>query len=362
MRSSEFHGSRSKFKGTYHRYISKKVVFIIVVAILSVLSIGLELGSGSYGISFTKSLGIIWDHLTGNIPTDTWALMEHNIVWENRLPRALAAMAAGITLGVCGAAMQSSLKNPLADPYTTGISSGASLGATIAIILGWSIIPGFGSGALIINAFIFALIPAGVIILISFLKKEVSPSTMILIGIAVMYLFTAITTFLKLTASEEELASIYMWNVGSLGSASWDNIGYMIGAAVVSMVLLMLMARKLNILSINERCAQSLGEDPKRTRLIVLVIVSMVTATIVSFTGTIGFVGLVSPHIARIFLGSDNRYLIPASAAAGALLLMASDFIGKSIGTGLPAGAITAVIGGPLLIYLLVKQQKSDWS
>ena len=352
----------ASFKEMYRRYILKKIAFVVVCVAASVACAGFELAAGSYGIGFKEALSIISDHLSGNLPTDTWELVKHNIVWEDRLPRTIAAFAVGITLGVCGAAMQSSMRNPLADPYTTGISSGASLGATVSIILGWSVLPGlFGNSALVINAFVFSLIPATIIIVISMFKRNVSPTTMILIGIAVMYLFTAVTTFLKLTASEEELARIYMWNVGSIGSASWGNVGLMCLAAAIGLVSIQCMSRKLNLLAMSDPCAVSLGMDPKRVRLAGLVIVSFVTAVIVSFTGTIGFVGLVAPHVARMFLGSDNRYLVPASAAFGAVLMLVSDVVAKNIGTGLPVGAITAVIGGPLFILLLMKQQRSAW-
>ncbi|WP_400240316.1 FecCD family ABC transporter permease [Methanomethylophilus alvi] len=352
-------GSLTHFKNTYYRYLSKKVTFVIVCIVVSLIAIGLELSMGAYEIGFIDSYKALIDHILGNVPPEELGKGTDQIVWDIRFPRAIAGFAVGAGLGVCGAAMQSSMKNPLADPYTTGISAGASFGAALAIILGFSFLPGaFGDTAIVINAFVFSLIPAAMIVIISTFKKDVSPATMILIGIAVMYFFTAATTFMKLTASEESLSEIYVWNIGTLGKSTWDNIWFQVSAAIVGVVAIMLLSKKLNILAMCDKDAVSLGVNAKRIRLLSLIVVSLVTATLVSFTGTIGFIGLVAPHVARIFLGSDNKYLIPASAAFGAMLLLCSDCAAKCIGTGLPVGVITAVIGGPLFLYMLIKQAK----
>lgn len=327
------------------------------------LAIGLQLSFGKYSIGFLESYGILIDHLKGIVPTEGVERMKHYVVWDLRLPRALAGLAVGAGLGMCGAVMQSSLKNPLADPYTTGIASGASLGASVAIILGLCIIPGiYGEGAIVVNAFAFALVPVILIISLSRFKKNITPAGMILIGIAVMYVFSATTTLLKITASEESLAEVYIWSVGTLGKAGWDNVWYMIAAAVAGIVVFQSLARRLNVLVMCDSGAVALGVDPKRVRLASLGVVSLVTAVLVSFTGTIGFVGLVAPHMVRMFIGSDNRYLIPASAAFGALMLLASDCVARNIAAvELPVGTITALIGGPLFLYLIIRQTRSAW-
>lgn len=327
------------------------------------LAIGLQLSFGKYSIGFLESYGILIDHLKGIVPTEGVERMKHYVVWDLRLPRALAGLAVGAGLGMCGAVMQSSLKNPLADPYTTGIASGASLGASVAIILGLCIIPGiYGESAVVVNAFAFALVPVLLIISMSRFKKNITPAGMILIGIAVMYIFSATTTLLKITASEESLAEVYIWSVGTLGKAGWGNVWYMIAAAVAGIVVFQSLARRLNVLVMCDSGAVALGVDPKRVRLASLGVVSLVTAVLVSFTGTIGFVGLVAPHMVRMFIGSDNRYLIPASAAFGALMLLASDCVARNIAAvELPVGTITALIGGPLFLYLIIRQTKSAW-
>ncbi|MDR1690546.1 MAG: iron ABC transporter permease, partial [Candidatus Methanoplasma sp.] len=290
--------------------------------------------------------------------------MNDYVVWEKSTPRAIAAVAAGAGLGVCGAAMQSALKNPLADPYMTGIASGADFGVSLAVIAGIVFIPFLpGTLGMISNAFVLSLIPAMVIIGISSLKKRAGPTMMILIGIAVMYVFSAFTTMLKLAASDEAYAEVFTWSLGTLGSSTWNTVPFLIFAAVVGITVLYMMHAKLNLLSTDDGMALSSGIDPKRVRLIAIVVVSLVTATLVCFTGTIGFVGLVAPHIMRIFIGSDNRFLIPASAACGAFVLACSDCIAiEVISTGLPVGVITSLIGGPLFIYILINQHKKVWN
>jgi len=284
------------------------------------------------------------------------------VVFDIRLPRIMAGLIAGMSLGVAGAAMQSMMKNPLADPYTTGISSGASFGATLALGLGLTIAGIGGSLGLILFAFIFSLIPAAVIILVSSLRST-SAANMILAGIAVMYLFNACTTMIKLGLSDASLSAVFQWSVGDLSTVTWTGCGVMAVFTVVGTTILMLMAKKLNILITGDKNAKALGLDAHKLRIILLVLISLMAASVVCFTGIIGFIGLVSPHIVRMFLGSDNRYLIPASAVFGAVLLMVSDLISRVIlaPTFLPVGVITAFIGGPIFLYLLIKQRKTVW-
>ncbi|WP_400203452.1 FecCD family ABC transporter permease [Candidatus Methanomassiliicoccus intestinalis] len=352
-------GTLCDLKHEYHRYLFKKLLFILFCLITAIIVMGLAVSFGKYDIGFFESYELIWNHLLGHAPVDE---MKDHVVWDLRLPRALMAVAVGAGLAVCGAAMQSMMRNPLADPYTTGVSSGASLGAALAIILGFCIFPSLsGQAAIVANAFIFSLIPAAIIILISKFRRP-TPTSMILAGIAVMYVFSATTTLLMLIANPEDLAEVYIWNVGTLGKATWDNIPIVLFMSVTGIILLMLVSKKLNVLVAGDKVATSLGVNADVLRLYCLIVISLVTAAIVSFTGTIGFVGLIAPHVVRIFIGSDNRYLLPASASFGAAMLICADCLAKEAGsTGLPVGVITAIIGGPLFILLLIKQRKSAW-
>ncbi|MGN1045074.1 MAG: FecCD family ABC transporter permease [Candidatus Methanomethylophilaceae archaeon] len=361
-RFENMYDNRSEIRA-FNLSISKKVVFVIVCIVLSLVALGLEICLGKADIGFIEAYTIIWDHITGNLPTDPVGIQKDEIVWQLRIPRALGAFFIGITLAVCGAAMQSIMKNPLADPYTTGISSGAGFGAILAISIGFCLVPGVtGYNAIVINAFVFSLIPTAAIVLISKLKNA-NPTTMILAGLGVMYAFSSMTSLLMLVADPQDHKTAYVWNIGTVGAITWDNLIFVIVAAVIAVVFMQYMAKNINILAMSDANANALGVDANRLRIYILIVTAVTVAMAVSFTGSIGFIGLLAPHIVRIFIGSDNRYLIPASAAFGGMLLLYSDCVAKSIGvTGLPVGVITAAIGGPLFLYVLFKHRKKIWS
>ncbi|MCL2296642.1 MAG: iron ABC transporter permease [Methanomassiliicoccaceae archaeon] len=348
--------SFSSVSGQFRKYIWRKYVFIIICLMVSLVVAVYALTIGTYDIGFGECFRILVDHLQGNILDPT----KDVIVWNVRLPRILLGAVVGAGLAVGGATMQSVLKNPLADSYTTGISSGASFGATIAIILGLTVAG--GRGAIVANAFIFSLVPVLLIVVISGLRK-VSPTTMILSGIAIMYVFNAITTVLMLMSDPDDLAAVYSWQVGTLSTATWDSIPISFAVTSAGIIVLALLSNKLNILSAGDESAKSLGVDANKIRIISLLTVSLITASIVSFTGIIGFVGLVSPHVARLFIGSDNKFLIPASATFGVMLVLISDLVGRTIiaPAVLQVGVVTAFLGGPLFLYLLIKQRKEIW-
>ncbi len=334
----------------------RKVVFVVVCLIAVVLVAGLAMTVGSYNIGFWESYEVAWNHIWGNI-TD---VSKDYVVWKVRMPQIVAGIIAGAGLAICGTVMQGTMKNPLADPYTTGISSGAAFGATIAMVLNFSVL---GNGyAIVGNAFIFSLIPMAIIMLISATRRA-SPTMIILSGIAVMYIFNAMTTVLMLMADPDDLADVYSWQVGSLGNSRWENNLIMAVFVIAGLIAMELLSNKINILAAGDDTAKSLGINADHLRLLCLLIVSLTAAAVVSFTGIIGFVGLVCPHICRIFVGSDNRVLIPASAAFGAALMIISDLIGRTIiaPAVLQVGVITAFIGGPMFIYLLMREKKDVW-
>lgn len=351
------------FIRSYRHSLLRNRLFIIVGIIACVIVFGMELGFGTFHIGFFESYNILLDHILGYEQVDPWSIKADNVIWNMRVPRAIGAIAVGAGLGVCGCAMQSSLKNPLADPYTTGISSGASLGASLAIILGLTVVAGgYSDAGLIANAFVFSLIPSAVIILMTAFKKKVSTTAIILIGIAVMYTFSAITTLLKYVATEDSIQDLYYWGLGMMGKIDWDNVGVIVLAALFDIIVFQYMAKSLNILSMTEDNANTLGVDRNKTRTRILIVVSLVTSVMVCFTGTIGFVGLIAPHIARMFIKNNNKYLVPASAVTGALVLICADLISKNLtATGMPIGLITSLIGGPLFLFLLIRQRKSNW-
>ncbi len=345
----------------YHKHIFRKIIFVSVCIILAFVSAGMIITHGDYPLEFAEVYQIIWNHILHGAPTDAIEYLKDHVVWELRLPRVLVAIIAGFGLALAGAVMQSTLKNPMADTYTTGVSSGAAFGATLCIVSGFNFIS--GDFSLLLNAFLFSLAPTALIMVVSRMKGA-SSTTMILSGLAIMYIFSAMTTALQLWAEPDSLAAIYRWQVGSLNNMLWDDVPVMFVVTLIGSVAIMLLSNKINILSSGDESARALGIDASKLRIICLVIVSLIAASIVSFTGTIGFVGLVAPHVARIFIGSDNRYLIPASAVFGALLLLISDYIGRTIiaPSVLEVGVVTAFIGGPMFLYLIIRQRKEAWN
>lgn len=336
----------------------RKVMFVAVFLAASVALMFISLAIGQYRISPIHAYEVFFDCVLGNDVSS----IDRYVIWDLKVPRAIMGVFVGAGLAVAGACMQSILRNPLADPFTTGISSGASFGATVAILYGVCIIPGLSHfSSIIINAFAMSLVPVAVIVLISRFKR-MTPSMAILIGLSIMFIFSSTTSLMKLLADPTDLEEAYIWGVGTLGKATWDNI-WMVGlSTMVPLFVLMALSRRINILSAGDRTSISLGVDPERIRLLVLVIVSVMVAVSVSFTGPIAFVGLIAPHVCRMVLGSDNVYLIPASAVLGSAITLVADCISQSISAVyLPVGSVTALFGGPFFLYLLMRNNGGSW-
>lgn len=299
----------------YKAYKYSKYIFLLGFVVLILCLVVLHLAR-TYKISFTEVYQIIIDRfLNWNLWEETKTISE-SVVWDQRMPRMLTASFVGIGLAVAGTAMQSMMKNPLADPYTTGISSGAAFGATLAITMGISVVSGYYGQ--ILNAFIFAMVPALVILLLSRYRRP-SPAMMILTGISIMYIFNAVQSFMMLQADPNAASAVYKWTVGSIGTSSWSTLPFIVIIVAVGTAAIQLLTKTLNTMNSGDSYAKSLGINVDRVRIVTMVVVSLLAAGIVSFTGIIGFVGLVAPHIARIFVGSDNRILVPASALMGCL-------------------------------------------
>jgi iron complex transport system permease protein len=340
----------------YDTYIWRKWVFMAACIVVMVVTAGLATTIGPMDITFIETYETMWNHITGNITNDAFDYA----ICTLRMPRVVMGVVAGAGLAICGAAMQSTLMNPLADPYTTGVSSGASFGATLAMLAGFSI---FGGRYDVIgNAFVFSLIPTALIVGLARVKKS-SPTTMIMAGIAVMYIFNAFTTVMMLMADPNDLEAVYQWQVGSLAKASWDDIVVSLGITAIGAAIIMFLSKKLNVLSTGDDMANSLGVNAAQLRTIMMVLVALITAGIVSFTGLIGFVGLVAPHVVRLFIGADNRYLVPAAALFGGALLVVSDLVGRVIiqPAVLQVGVITAFLGGPMFLWLLLRKNSNVW-
>ncbi len=308
---------------------------------------------------------VIYNHITGVVPDrkeDYAGWWIDQVITNDNAPRTICGVCVGAVLAISGAVMQSITRNPLTDPYTIGISSAAMFGVTITVVYGICAIPGLaGEEGKIVNAFVFALIPSAAIVFVSSFKK-VSPTMMVLIGIALMYMFSAFTTFIKFNAESEKLQEIYEWSLGTLSKTDWGSVAVISSVFVLILVSMVILANRINVINAGEKESVSFGENPVRIRLVCFVIISLATAASVCYTGTIGFVGLVAPHIARLFVGSNCKILIPASAILGGLMVVGSDCIVRSISVDLPVGVITALMGSPLFIYFLFRQRrKAIW-
>jgi len=284
------------------------------------------------------------------------------IVWTMRLPIALMAIVIGASLGLAGAEMQTILDNPLASPYTLGISAAAGFGAALAIALGVEIMPLAKQFIVPANAFLFSMLCCLLIYFTARIKRA-SSETLVLVGIALLFLFNALLGLIEYVANPEQVKAIVFWLFGSLMKTTWSTLA--VTAAVLLVILPLLLADvwKLTALRLGDEKARSLGIEVERLRLKGFILVSILTATSVSFTGTIGFIGLVSPHIARMLVGEDHRFYIPLSALVGALILSVASILSKIIIPGLifPIGIITSLTGVPFFVWLTMSRKRKYW-
>ena len=346
----------------YNHLTRRKVVFTVSCLLIVIVVTGLSISVGARSIPFFRVYEVILEHLQGvTYPLGTEEWWDDYVVWNVRLPRALIALTAGAGLSVAGATLQSIMKNPLADAYTTGVSSAAVFGVTVAMIMGFTITSNNQYG-LVFNAFVFGLIPAGVMIIVSKMSN-VGPATLILSGVAISYLFGAMSTLIMTTATNQSLAQAYVWQIGSLQDLSWNSLPLMLGVVSFSSVILMLTANKLNIMTLGDSSAKGLGLDPDNYRLICLILTSLMVASIISFTGILGFVGLVVPHIVRMIMGADNKFVLPGSAIFGAAFLLIMDTIAKCISMPdeLPVGIIMSFVGAPIFLIMIIRLKKEVW-
>ena len=342
-------------RSAYRRLARRKALILAALGAALALSLlaDLSIGPGRYG--YTE---IVRALLGQEVP-----LAVRVVVWEIRLPVALMAVAVGAALSVAGAQMQTVLNNPLASPFTLGISAAAGFGAALGFVLGVSLLPAAAAAyAIPGNAFLMAIAAALLIHALS-RRRDVSTETVVLLGIALVFTFNAALAALEFIASEQALAAVVFWTMGSLGRATWPKLGITTAALVLVWPVFVRQAWALTALRLGEGRAESFGVRVARLRLQTILLVSLLAAVSVAFVGTIGFVGLVGPHIARMLLGEDQRFFLPASALAGALMLSAASVLSKSIIPGLilPIGVVTALVGVPFFFSLILSTRSRAW-
>lgn len=344
----------------YTTYIRRKVLFLGFLVLLGFFCFILAISLGSVHVPAWEVLRTL-----AGVSEET---RFKTIVLNIRLPHAIAAFLAGAGLAAAGAAMQSILRNPLGSPFTLGISQAGAFGAALAImLLGAGITQSTQASAInilnpyltTITAFIFCILTSVIIVAISRLRGT-TPEVLVLSGVALGALFNAGTMFLQYFADDVQLAAMVFWTFGDVGRAGWSEIQIMAVVVALASAYFLYNRWNYNAIEAGDETAQGLGVRVERIRLLGMVMASLATATIVSFLGIIGFVGLICPHIVRRVIGDDHRFLMPASILTGGALLLASDLAARLMIAPhvLPVSVLTAFLGAPAFLYLLIKRRR----
>lgn len=323
-------------------------VVLLALAGGLLLALWLSVASGPVHIAWNQTLAIVLHRPDGATPA------QRLIVNRIRLPRALSAVLVGWILAVSGMTMQGLFQNALASPYLLGIASGASAGAAAVIAL--DLQRTLGGWALPLSAFVGGSLAVLLAQRLAQLRAGARPShTLILAGIALGALFSSATTFL-IVISGERLREIVFWTMGNLGRLRWSELAWLGPLTLLGTSVLALYMRELNALALGEASAVHLGLNPKRLRWLLLFVTTLLTSAAVALAGTIGFVGLITPHALRLVLGPDQRLLLPASALGGALFLLLSDTLARTAlaPLELPVGVLSALVGAPVFLLLLL--------
>ncbi len=344
------HEAPSKEHGTtsYKRITSRKALGILVPsgALLCACVAGVLMGT------YDTSVADLWAALGGDTGPKSVILL------NLRAPRVIMAVLVGSGLATAGCVCQAILKNPLASPFTLGISSGAGFGAVLGIVFFRSL----HHNAVAVSAFVFALASTLLIMGVSRIKGAAT-ETLILGGVAVMFLFSSLTSFVQYTGTMEEVHDVVFWFFGSLSKAGWPHIGVAAAMVLPCIPLALRRAWDYNALLSGDEAAKALGIRVTRLRMEGILVSSLMTAGAICFVGVIGFIGLVAPHISRMLVGSDHRYLVPASALMGATLVVCADIASRVAWPPqvIPIGIMTSLMGVPFFFYLLVRTSRRYW-
>ncbi|HUL38857.1 MAG TPA: iron chelate uptake ABC transporter family permease subunit [Methanomassiliicoccales archaeon] len=334
------------------------LALIILVVALFVTSI-VCLCLGTIYIPPGKVLAILIGNTEGASPAEV------NIIQQVREPRIVMAGLVGACLSIAGTALQGIFKNPMASPSVIGISQGAAFGASLMIVLGFTLVA--GNFAIPVSAFVFAMVTLLLVYMLGRVEGALPTTTLLLAGIAVGAFFSAMVSLLQILAAQGSTGTmerVVFWLMGSLNTANWTQTWIVLAFLIPGFILLFAFSRDLNAMIVGETHATSLGVDPKNTVKIMLFGSALVTGAAVAFTGVIAFVGLIVPHIMRMIIGPDNRILFPASLLAGAIFLIATDTVARTIMAPqeLPVGVITSLMGAPFFLYLLRRRKEAtEW-
>ncbi|MBO8157302.1 MAG: iron chelate uptake ABC transporter family permease subunit [Bacillaceae bacterium] len=343
----------------HNRWLKKLIIWIPFLIAVLILAIMFSVSVGSADLD----LKTIWFILLSKLPIigdaiePNWTVNDETIVWNIRMPRIILAVLVGAALAASGVVYQGVLRNPLADPYILGVSSGSALGASLVLLFGIELVI-LGQWTLPVVAFLMGLITLVIVYFLAKVNGRLQIETLILSGVVVQA-FVGATISLILALSEQKMQTIMYWIMGSLVLTDWSYNRVVFPFVIIGILIILFMIRELNMLVLGEEAAQHTGVNVQRVRLILLVVASFVTGAAVSVSGTIGFVGLIVPHIVRLMVGSDHRLIFPISILGGAIFLVGADTIARTILSPreLPIGIITAFLGAPFFGYLLRKRK-----
>jgi iron complex transport system permease protein len=327
---------------------------LAVVALLALLVVSICLGValGTVGVPLEKTVVVLVDHLVPGVDAHGYSAVQDQFVWEFRMPRVLLAAIVGAGLAVVGTVMQAVVRNPLADPYVLGVSSGAGFGAVLAFL-----VLDVSSGAVRYGAsFLGALAALALVLALAGQRGRLTPGQVVLVGVSLAYIFTALTSFLIYRSDDPRAAqSVVFWLLGTLQDATFSVLAVPAVAVAVGLAAALWYGRGLNALVIGDETAAALGYEVHRMRMVLLVAGALVTGVLVSVAGGVAFVGLIVPHAVRLVIGSDHRRLLIVSALSGAVFLVLVDIACRFAARPeeLPLGVVTAVLGGPYFLYLL---------
>ena len=334
-----------------------KMLFAVLVGLSLVIAFFSSIAIGAVSLSLGDVVTALYARIAA-VQSDDIGRLNEAVVWDLRLSRVITAMIVGASLATCGAAMQGLFGNPLADPGIVGVSSGASLGAIVVVVLQIST---FGIWTLPVGAFLAGVGTTFLIYALARPGKDGGDNTkLLLVGIAVNAIGGAFAGYLTYLATAEQLQSLTFWSMGSLSGAKWITVAISLPPAVIGIWLLYRWSRPLDLLALGERQARHLGVDVTVLRRKLIFVTALLVAAAVSFSGTIGFVGLVIPHLFCLMIGPAHRLLIPFSAAGGALLVMLADLAARTLDppSEVPIGVIMGSLGGPFFLWMIYRSSK----
>lgn len=337
-------------------------VTLAVLGCLLLVSATAGMAIGSVHVPPGDVWGIVTHALGADRSEPTWSRARETIVLDVRAPRVLLGAVTGAGLAVIGTAMQALVRNPLAEPYLLGVSSGASLGAVVVIVFGVSL---FGPLSLSVAAFAGALLTLLLVYSTARAGGRITSVRLVLSGVAMAAVLTAVMNMLLLTSGRgNEARAVLAWTLGGLGGVQWDTLWLPGAALLLGTAVLLVQARSLNLLLAGEEAATSMGLDVARFRSRMFVLLSLVTGVLVAAAGPIGFVGLMLPHLVRLFVGGDHRRVLPAAALAGAVFLVWADIAARTVAAPMeiPVGVLTALCGGPFFLWMMRRDARRTTS